>query len=126
MVQKRRKAPTPRKRRSWTIAKLLLIIGYGIVFAFLGIIFLMRQELFRVGIFGDKPAVHTPVPAPAPPPRVTTEPQRSAPLSSPRVAKELQRQPPTSSPPTSSAAQHPGEITADEKKALDDILRSKR
>ena len=125
MVQNKRKAPASRKRRSWTIPKLLLIIGYGVVFAFLGIIFLMRQELFRVGIFGDKPAVRAPVPAPAPP-RVTTEPQRSAPVSPPRVAKEVQRQTPTSSPPTSPAAQPPGEITKEEKKALDDILRSKR
>ena len=62
MAQKKRKAPVSRKRRSWTVPKLLLILGYGVVFVFLGVIFLMRQELFRVGIFGDKPAVRAPAP----------------------------------------------------------------
>ena len=125
MAQKKRKAPSPRKRRSWTIPKLLLIIGYGVVFAFLGIIFLMRQELFRVGIFGDKPTVHAPAPTPKGTPQVTTESRRAAPLSPPQVEKELQRETPTSSS-SSSATQHPGEITNDEKQALEDILRSKR
>ncbi len=125
MAQKKRKAPIQRKPRSRTIAKLLLIIGYGVVFAFLGVIFLMRQELFSVGIFGDKSAVHAPAPTPAVPPPVTTESLRSTPLSPPPVAKELPRQAPVSSSSTSSASQHPGEITTDEKQALDDILRSK-
>ena len=117
MAQKKRKAPVSRKRRSWTVPKLLLILGYGVVFVFLGVIFLMRQELFRVGIFGDKPAVRAPAPTPVPPPRGTTESQ---------VAKELQRQAPAPPSSTSSPPPHPGEITPDEKQALDDILRSKR
>jgi len=110
MAQKKRKAPVSRKRRSWTVPKLLLILGYGVVFVFLGVIFLMRQELFRVGIFGDKPAVRAPAPTPVPP----------------QVAKELQRQAPAPPSSTSSPPPHPGEITPDEKQALDDILRSKR
>jgi hypothetical protein len=125
MAQKKRKTPVPRKKRSRTIPKLLLILGYGVVFAFLGVIFLMRQELFRVGIFGDKPAVRAPAPTPVPPPRGTTESQRSTPAS-PQVAKELQRQAPAPQSSTSSPPPHPGEITPDEKQALDDILRSKR
>jgi len=126
MAQKKRNAPVQRKQRSWTIPKLLLILGYGVVFAFLGVLLLMRQELFRVGIFGEKPAVHAPVPMPAVLPPVTTESPRSTPLSPPQVAKELPRQAPAPSSSTSSSAQHPGEITPDEKQALDDILRSKR
>src|SRR5260221_7888210 len=117
MTQKKRNAPVQRKPRSWSIAKLLLILGYGIVFAFLGVLLLMRQELFRVGIFGEKHAIHAPVPTPALPPPVTTESPRSTPLSPPQVAKELPRQAPASSP-----SRHPGEITAEEKQALDDIL----
>ena len=117
MAQKKRKAPVRRKQRSWTVPKLLLILGYGIVFAFLGVIFLMRQELFRVGIFGDKPVVRAPAPTPAP--------QRSTPAS-PQVAKELQRQDPAPSSSTSSPSPHPAEIYPEEKQALDDILRSKR
>jgi hypothetical protein len=110
MAQKKRKAPVRRKQRSWTVPKLLLILGYGVVFAFLGVIFLMRQELFRVGIFGDKPAVRAPAPTPAPP----------------QVAKELQRQAPAPSSSTSSPSPHSAEIYPEEKQALDDILRSKR
>jgi len=125
MAQKKRKAPVRRKQRSWTVPKLLLILGYGVVFAFLGVIFLMRQELFRVGIFGDKPAVRAPAPTPAPPPGVTTESQRSTPAS-PQVAKELQRQAPAPSSSTSSPSPHSAEIYPEEKQALDDILRSKR
>jgi hypothetical protein len=125
MARKKRNAPVPRKQRSWTVAKFLLIIGYGAVFAFLGVIYMMRQELFRVGIFGEKKAVHTPVPKPTPP-QVTTESQRPAPSSSPQVAKEepRQRSAPSSTPATSAAPS--GEITAEEKRALEDILRSKR
>jgi len=125
MAQKKRKAPVRRKQRSWTVPKLLLILGDGIVFAFLGVIFLMRQELFRVGIFGDKPAVRAPAPTPVPPPRGTTESQRSTPAS-PQVAKELQRQAPAPSSSNSPPSPHSAEIYPEEKQALDDILRSKR
>jgi hypothetical protein len=38
----------------------------------------------------------------------------------------LQRQAPAPPSSTSSPPPHPGEITPDEKQALDDILRSKR
>lgn len=124
MAQKKRKAPVRRKQRSWTVPKLLLILGYGIVFAFLGVIFLMRQELFRVGIFGDKPAVRAPAPTPAPP-RVTTESQRST-SASPQVAKEVQRQAPAPSSSNLPPSPHSAEIYPEEKQALDDILRSKR
>jgi hypothetical protein len=123
MAQKKRKAPVRRKQRSWTVPKLLLILGYGIVFAFLGVIFLMRQELFRVGIFGDKPAVRAPAPTPASP-RGTTESQRSP--ASPQVAKEMQRQDSAPSSANSPPSPHSAEIYPEEKQALDDILRSKR
>jgi hypothetical protein len=122
MAQKKRRVPAPRKRRSWTAARFLLILGYGVVFAFLGVIYMMRQELFRVGIFGEKQAVRTPAPRPASPPQVTTESQRPASSSPPQVAKEEPRSAPSASAPSS----HAGEITAAEKKALEDILRSKR
>lgn len=123
MAQKKRSAPAPRKQRSWPIAKFLLIVGYGAVFAFLGVIYMMRQELFRVGIFGEKQAVHTPAPQLTPPSQVTTEPQRPPP---PRVAKEEPRQKATPSPAPAPPAARSGEITAEEKQALEDILRSKR
>jgi hypothetical protein len=123
MAQKRRKAPVSRKRRSWTVPRLLLILGYGIIFAFLGVIFLMRQELFRVGIFGDKPVVRAPAPTPASP-RGATESQGSTPAS-PQVAKEMQRQAPAPSSSNSPPSPH-SEIYPEEKQALDDILRSKR
>lgn len=122
MSQKKRTVPFSSKQRSWTLPRLLLILGYSVVVAFLGVIYMMRQELFRVGVFGEKQAVHTPVPRPIPPPPTTTEGSRSAPPSPPQVAKELRRPAPSASP----SSQHSGEITPDEKQALEDILRSKR
>jgi len=141
MAQQKPRNPAPRRQRSWTIPRFLLIIGYGIVFAFLGTLFLMRQELLRVGIFGEKPAVLAPVPPPARPPQVLTEPQRPTvasppqgttdaqrptPASPPQVITEVQPSP-TAPPASTTSSSHPsGEITTDEKQALDDILRSKR
>ncbi|MBM4257046.1 MAG: hypothetical protein FJ147_14255 [Deltaproteobacteria bacterium] len=126
MAQRKRSTPVPRKQRSWTLAKFLLIVGYGAVFAFLGVIYMMRQELFRVGIFGEKQAIRTPVPQPTPPPQVLAEPQRSASPLPPPVVQERLRSNPPSSVTTRSPSAPTGEITADEKQALDDILRSKR
>lgn len=125
-AQRKRKAPVQRQQRTWTIPRMLLILGYGVIFAFLGVIFLMRQELQRVGIFGDQKAVQTPARTPVSPPGVTTQSSRPGPSASPQVAKEVPRQtttPPSATPPS---PRQPGEITADEKQALDDILRSKR
>ena len=157
MAQKRRKSPAPQTQRSWTLGRMLLIIGYGIVFAVLGGIFFMRQELQRVGIFGDKPAVKapaslpvraTPIPAETrrttpttPPPPVAGAPQRpavippqqlpaetrrSTPPAPPQVTADGQRPASAPSSQSRSAARPSSEILVEEKKALDDILRSKR
>jgi hypothetical protein len=138
MAQQKRRNPVQRQQRSWTIPRFLLVIGYGLVFAFLGTLFLMRQELLRVGIFGDKPAAPASVPPAArpweflprttvaPPPQVTPEVQRPAPAAPPQMTTEAL--PSRTAPPASTTAspRHSGEITTDEKQALDDILRSKR
>jgi len=126
MTQRKRKAPVQRRQRTRTIPRVLLILGYGVVIAFLGVIFLMRQELYRVGIFGEKNAAQTPARAPTPSPGVTTQSSRSEPPTSPQVAKEGPRQAATPPPVTPPIQRQPGEITADEKRALDAILRSKR
>lgn len=139
MAQQKRRNPVQRQQRPWTFSRFLLVIGYGLVIAFLGTLFLMRQELMRVGIFGDTSVAPAPPPARppqaltepqrpkvAPPPAVTTEVERSAPAVPPHVTTEVQ--PSRTAPPASapSAPRPSGEITAEEKKALDDILRSKR
>lgn len=121
MAQRKRKAPVQRQQRTWTIPRVLLVLGYGVIIAFLGVIFLMRQELYRVGIFGEKHAVQTPARATVSPPGATTQSSRSEPSTAPQVAKGGPRQ---AAPPP--VQRQPGEITADEKQALDDILRSKR
>lgn len=126
MAQRKRKAPVQRQQRTWTIPRILLILGYSAIFAFLGILFLMRQELYRVGIFGEKKALQTPATSAVPAPRTTTAVPRSVPATAPQVTKEVPRQ---AAPSTSAASPSPrpsGEITAEEKRALDDILRAKR
>lgn len=141
MAQQKRRNPVQPRQRSWTFSRFLLVIGYGIVFAFLGTLFLMRQELMRVGIFGDKSTVPTSAPPAARPPQVLTDPQRPRVTLPPAVTPEVERpdpglspqvtseaQPSRAAPPasTTSSPRHSGEITTDEKQALDDILRSKR
>ena len=126
MAQKKRKAPVKRRQRTWTIPKLLLILGYGVIFAVLGVIFLMRQELLRVGIFGDKKVIQTPAVPSVSLPQTPTVSPRSAPLESPQTVMGLQRQAETPRSATSPPSRQSGEITAEEKQALDEILRSKR
>src|ERR1051325_5522738 len=87
----RRRNPAQNQQRSWTIPRVLLVIGYGIVLAFLGTLFLMRQELLHVGIFGDKPAAPASVPPSARSPQVLTEPQRPTIAPPSQVTTEAQR-----------------------------------
>ena len=122
MAQRKRKVPPQRQQRTWTLPRVLLVLGYGVIIAFLGVIFLMRQELYRVGIFGDKNAAQTPARAPVSSPGATTQSPRPAPSAPSQVAKEV----PPRQAATPSVSRQPGEITAEEKQALDDILRSKR
>jgi hypothetical protein len=140
MAQKKRRNQGQARQRTWTFSRVLLIIGYGMVIVFLGTLFLMRQELRRVGIFGDKSSPPSSVPPAVSPSQPLTDPQRptltpppattgsqsSAPVSPPRVTTEIQPSP--TSPPASTASSpaRSGEFTVEEKQALEDILRSKR
>jgi len=99
-----RRAPVRRKqRRSWSIPKLLLFLSYSVVVVVLGTIFFMKAELRRFGVLGGKDAVEKSTPAQAQQTSVT------------------KRQTET----TTAAAPNTGEITSEEKKQLEDILRSR-
>ncbi|MGE0825816.1 MAG: hypothetical protein AB7G75_27075 [Candidatus Binatia bacterium] len=109
MAQKKRRTPTKRKERTWTIPRVLLVIGYGAILVFLAVIVMMRLELRRVGFFDtDTPPVVIP-PSPVAPPAKTAEVQRPQSFG----AKQT---PPAPGP----------EFTADEKRQLDEVLRSRQ
>lgn len=101
-TQKRKKAPAQRKQRRWIIPKILLVVACVMLIAFISAIFLMERELRRVGLFGDpesssgQPSVTQSLGA--------EKKVRKRAQSSPSVVEEL---------------------TQEEKKQLDTILRSR-
>jgi hypothetical protein len=102
---KRKKTPARRKQRRWLIPKMLLVLACGVLITFIGAILLMRQELHRIGLFGGGNApTSSAVQAPEPPSPLTGKEARPRVPSSPSAAEEL---------------------TQDEKKQLDDVLRSR-
>ena len=152
-ARNKRKAPTRKKRRRWIIPKLLLLIGTGGLIAFLFAIFVMQQELHRIGFFtkterpsfqlpsfstGDKqtPAANAPLSPPSriePSPPETRQPStqstsQSARVSDPnRTAEELSREERKRMQAlTSSSSSHsPEELSHDDRKGLEDVLRSR-
>ena len=105
MAQQKKRAPARRKKRHWLIPKILLVCAYGVVIAFLGTIFVMRKELRRLGVFGNERAAVSPA-----------SPSQALPVPSPEMARQGE----TASPVSPTA-----EVTQEEKKQLEDILRAR-
>jgi hypothetical protein len=102
--QVRRAGARRKKQRRWVIPKLLLLLSYSAVLAALGAIFFMKAELRRFGVPGGESTAEKSTPEQT---RQTT----------------MNKRKPESTPPT--AAPNAGEITVEEKKQLEDILRSR-
>ena len=98
-----RRAPVRRKQRRGLLPKLLLLLGYSAVLAVLGAIFFMKAELRRFGVLGGEPAVSKTIPEQTQHPAITKHETETARASTPNA----------------------GEITVEEKKQLEDILRSR-
>jgi hypothetical protein len=96
-------AKQPRKRRR-RLSKFLLALAYAAVLIFIGAILFMKNELRRIGFFGtESTTAHSPA--------------QSSPGSSPSSGAALQQ---NTKPPS-----HAEELTRDDKKQLDDILRAR-
>jgi flagellar basal body-associated protein FliL len=101
MATQKKKTRARRKKRSWLIAKILLLFVCAVLIVFIGAIFMMEKELHRIGFFGNEnAAVHSPAQPQAPFPEAATRG-----TTSPSRASE--------------------EITREDKKRLDDVLRAR-
>jgi hypothetical protein len=98
----KKKTATKRKLRRRLIPKILLVLGCLALLAFIGALFLLEKEMRRVGIFGGE---------------ATTERSVTEPRSTPVSPKTLV--PPEGKP----APKTSEEISREDKKQLDDILR---
>jgi hypothetical protein len=101
--QMRRTPNRRKKQRSWRIPKILLFLSYGAALVALGSIFFMKTELQRFKDPGRERAVVDTVP----------EKKTSAPANQQKNETR------------SATAPKAGEITPEEKKQLEDILRSR-
>lgn len=97
-----RRVPVRRKKqRRGLLPKLLLLLSYSAVLVVLGTIFFMKAELRRFGVFGGENTVGKSTP---------TQTQQTS---------VTNRKTDTATVPSA------GEITLEEKKQLEDILRSR-
>lgn len=97
-----RRAPVRRKKqRRGIIPKLLLLLSYGAVLVVLGAIFFMKAELRRFGVLGGENAMGKSTPA------------------------QTQQTSVKKTETTTAVAPNAGEITSEEKKQLEDILRAR-
>ncbi len=106
MAAKRQARRTPvrrKKQRQWRLPKILLFLSYSAVLVVLGVIFFMKAELRRFGMFGGGRTVESAAPA------------QGSPATANQHKEEVK----------SAAASTAGEITTEEKKQLEDILRSR-
>jgi cell division protein FtsN len=103
------------------IPKFLLLLAYAVIIAFLGAIFFMKNELRRIGLFGTEgaavPAPIQPAPSPAPSSETMTQ-EGSKPPSSPPSGTATREE-------TKPSSRSVEELTQDDKKQLDDILRAR-
>ncbi|HJY79711.1 MAG TPA: hypothetical protein VKK81_01305 [Candidatus Binatia bacterium] len=113
-------AKKPQKSRQ-RIPKFLLLLAYAVVIAFLGAIFFMKNELRRIGFFGTEGGT---MPAPV-------QSASSPTPSSETLTREESKRP--TLPPSGTAMREQTkpsphsveELTQDDKKQLDDILRAR-
>jgi len=108
-AQQKRRAPVRRpprrgkKQRSWRISKILLFLSYSAVLVALGSLFFMKTELQRFKGSSRERAVADSV----------AEKNTPAPTNTQKTETKT------------ASASNAGEITSDEKKQLEDILRSR-
>ena len=103
-VATQKKAPARRKNRRWLMPKLLLLLACVVLIMFIGAILMMEKELRRVGLFGTE---STPIRSP-------TQAQAPSALLPEGTTRETKPAPPATE-----------EITPDDRKQLDDILRAR-
>jgi len=92
-----------RKKSRRLLPKVLLLLAYAAVIVFIGAILFMKSELRRVGFFGSEGAAGHPA-------------AQSSPSSPPGTAVPQD---------SKSATRAREELTGDDKKQLDDILRAR-
>ena len=103
------------------LSKILLLLAYAAVIAVIGAIFLMKDELRRIGFFGtESAAVRAPAQPSSPSPPVGTTTREENKSSVPLPAGTAMREEAKPSPPSAE------DLTRDDKKQLDDILRARR
>ena len=133
----KKKAP---KRRRWILPKLLMLLGIVVLSGILVVIFIMEQELNRIGFFGKSKRLPLQPPqalqqeTPAAPPSLSTPPSTPLPSQTPPPspsASVATPAPETGRPlphvtgqsalsPTTSEG-----ISAEDRKRLEDVLRSR-
>ena len=121
------KKKTP-KRRRWLLPKFLMLLGIVILSGILVALFVMEQELNRIGFFTrvkvpsfqlppplqkDSPEPTSPTPLSTPPPDQSPQPQALTPQA-PQVAGQLV-------PPQATE-----DLSHDDRKRLDDLTTSRR
>lgn len=143
-ARKKRKAPAKKKPRRWILLKLLVLLGIGGLTAFIVAIFVMEQELNRIGFFTNVKRPLFQLPAPLRPDSPTTP--ETTPLAPPASVESPRQE--TSRPPTTNeqqsarvtedishadrkklrdiTASRPTEnLSHDDRKQLEDVLRSR-
>ena len=113
MAKKHRKS----RRR---LSKILFLLAYTAVIAVIGAIFFLKDELRRIGFFGtESAAVHALVQpsSPSPPSGTTTREESKSPAPPPSGTAMREE-----AKPALRAAE---DLTRDDKKQLDDILRAR-
>jgi hypothetical protein len=129
-ARKKRKAPAKKKPRRWILLKLLMLLGIGGLTAFIIAIFVMEQELNRIGFFTN--IKHPPFQLPAPLQSDSSTAPESPPLTPPPSVEPSRQE--TSQPPAQGEGQSArgpvsARVTEDishaDKKQLQDITSSR-
>jgi hypothetical protein len=102
------------------LSKILFLLTYAAVIAVIAAIFFMKDELRRIGFFGtESAAVHAPVQPSSPSPLSGTTTREESKSPTPPPAGTAMREEAKPSPRSAE------ELTRDDKKQLDDILRAR-
>jgi len=102
------------------LSKALLLLAYAAVITVIGAIFFMKDALRRIGFFGtESAAVHAPAQPSSPSPPVGTTTREESKSSAPSPSGTALRE------ETKPAPRSAEDLTRDDKKQLDDILRAR-
>ena len=123
-ARKRRKVPAKKKPRRWILLKLLMFLGIGGLTAFIIAIFVMDQELSRIGFFTNIKRPSFQLPTPLRPDSPTTP--GTTPFAPPSSIESLQREP---SRPSAKGEGQSAQVTEDilhaDRKKLQDLTASR-